>query len=205
MPKRIKSKALKIFTQANLDRAECAVDADQTYGEEGKLIRDAFKRFPLNNDKIIIAMKVGLIDVTNSTNLSRYKSKISISELADFIVGFSDLDARIEKGDVKLIKELCQPLKEKNNINLFSFFSKYCCYQNMFIYGGDAFSIYDTVLRDHIPDYTNSISKHGLEMMRERMDYEAYVKIIGDILTSNGIESEGMRRKFDNLIWYYNR
>ena len=106
MPKNIKPKALKLFAQADLDRAECAVDADQTYGEEGKLIRDAFKRFPLNNDRSIIAMKVGLIDVTNSTNLSRYKSKISISELADFIEGFNDLDTRIEKGEIKLIKEI---------------------------------------------------------------------------------------------------
>jgi hypothetical protein len=205
MPKNIKSKVLKLFTQADLDRAECAVNADPTYGEEGKLIRDAFQKFPLNNDRLIIAMKVGLIDVTNSTNLSRYKSKISISQLSDFIAGFKDLDTRIEKGDVTLIKELCQPLKGENNINLFSFFSKYCCYHNMFVYDGDAFSIYDTILKDHIPEYTNAVSKYGLEKMRERMDYEAYAKTIDDILASNGIKSEGIRRKFDNLVWYYNR
>jgi hypothetical protein len=165
MPKNIKSKTSSTvitFTQADLDQAKSAVDADPTYGGEGNLIHDVFKKFPLNKDRLIVAMKVGLIDVTNSTNLSKHKSKIPISQLSDFIVGFKDLDTRIEKGDVMLIKELCQPLKGKNKINLFSFSSKYCCYHNVFVYGGDAFSIYDTVLKDHIPDYTNEVSKYGL-------------------------------------------
>lgn len=200
-----RKKIIKTFTQTDLDRAFEDVWSDTTYGEELKLIKNVFTENPLNVNRNIVAMKVGLIDITNSTNLSKYKSKISIPQLIDFIVNFVDLDKRIKEGDVSLIKELCEPIKLKYNIILFSFFSKYCCYHNMFIYNGDAFSIFDTILKDRIPDYIESVTKNKLETIRVTMDYLSYMKIIDKILTSNKIYSKNMRRKFDNFIWYYNR
>lgn len=48
-----------------------------------------------------VAMKICLIDVTDSTNLSRYKKYISVVDLANIIVGIKDIDNIIKQGDLK--------------------------------------------------------------------------------------------------------
>ena len=54
----------------------------EKYGEENNLITKAFEIFPYNTDCAEVAMKNGLIDITNSTNISKFKSKISVAERA---------------------------------------------------------------------------------------------------------------------------
>lgn len=41
-------------------------------------------------------MKIGLIDITNSTHLSQHKGKISMVELANMIADISNVDDRIK-------------------------------------------------------------------------------------------------------------
>ena len=48
------------------------------------------KNFPFNTELAVVAMKIGLIDITNSTNISRYKSKISAVELAECIISIKE-------------------------------------------------------------------------------------------------------------------
>ena len=199
------SKLIKTFTNADLDRAAKAVDEDRAYGEEARLIKACFNLYSQNTSREIVAMKIGLIDVTNSTNISRYKSKISVPELVDTLLAIKDLDARIAAGDISLVQEIAVATKNKYDINLFSFASKFCCYHNIFIYCGDAFSIYDTVLHDYIPMYAPGGAKRQLNICRESCDYKRYVDFIDGILDANGITTESRRRKFDNLVWYYNR
>lgn len=198
-------KLIKTFTNEDLEKAAQAVDADRAYGEEARLIKACFNQYSQNTSRELVAMKIGLIDVTNSTNISRYKSKISVSELADILLGIERLDERIKKGDISLVHEIAVATKKKYDINLFSFASKYCCYHNIFIYGGDAFSIYDTVLHDNIPMYVTGVSKRQLDICRESCDYERYVGIVDGILDANNITTLNRRRKFDNLVWYFNR
>ncbi len=198
-------KLIKTFTNEDLDKAAQAVDKDRAYGEEARLIKACFNQYPKNTSRELVAMKIGLIDVTNSTNISRYKSKISVPELADILLGIDCLDERIEKGDIALVQEIAVATKVVHDINLFSFASKYCCYHNIFVYGGDAFSIYDTVLHDNIPLYSARISKRQLNICRESCDYKRYANIIDGILDDNKITTKNRRRKFDNLVWYYNR
>lgn len=199
------SKLIKTFTNADLDRAAKAVNDDRAYGEEARLIRDCFNLYPKNTSREIVAMKIGLIDVTNSTNISRYKSNISVPELVDTLLSIDRLDERIKTGDISLVREIAVATKTKYDKNLFSFASKFCCYHNIFIYGGDAFSIYDTVLHDYIPMYAAGVSKRQLNICRESCDYKRYMSIIDGILDANQITTENRRRKFDNLVWYYNR
>ncbi len=85
------SKLIKTFTNADLDRAAKAVDEDRAYGEEARLIKACFNLYSQNTSREIVAMKIGLIDVTNSTNISRYKSKISVPELVDTLLAIKDL------------------------------------------------------------------------------------------------------------------
>lgn len=199
------SKLIKTFTNADLDMAAKAVDEDRAYGEEARLIKACFNQYPQNTSREIVAMKIGLIDVTNSTNISRDKSKISVPELVDTLLGIKRLDERIAAGDISLVQEIAVETKNKYDINLFSFASKFCCYHNIYIYDGDAYSIYDTVLHDNIPMYALGVSKRQLNICRESCDYKRYVDIIDGILDANQITTENRRRKFDNLVWYYNR
>jgi hypothetical protein len=73
------------------------------------------------------AMKIALIDMTNSTNLNKHLSKIYLTRLIEKIKS-CNFDERVAKGDISLVGELA-----KNEISLFSFFSKYCLYLNYYV------------------------------------------------------------------------
>ena len=65
-------------------------------------------------------MKIGLIDITNSTNISRYKRLISVVELANIITSIPDIDNRIKAGDPEVVNTIA---RSNGHINLFSFAS----------------------------------------------------------------------------------
>lgn len=106
----------------SIEEIETLVCNTDNYGPENDLIVRCLQRFPLNTDSDIVAMKVGLIDITNSTHLSQHKSRISMVELVAAIVAIPDIDNRIRTGDPEVVNEIA---KSNGNINLFSFASKY--------------------------------------------------------------------------------
>ena len=114
-------------------------------------------------------------------------------------------------GDATLISELA-----RNEINLFSFFSKYCLYHNYYVYERDDFAIFDGVMQNHVGVFISHYEYKGklyrsshihncIEKMRTTYDYEGYLKLIDTILENNNIRRKGKRRKFDWLVWYGNR
>ena len=206
-PKKIKTqsakkKELMEITNENLDKIHELVMQDETYGRENNLITESLKMYPKNDDVAIVAMKISLIDVTNSTNLSRHKSKISLVELAEKIVGIKDIDKRIESGDPTVVNEI---VKANGEINLFSFASKYCCYHNHNYYGKDDFAILDTVLMKTLPLYFDDISKRQIDKWRDSIDYQSYNDYISKKLDELGITTKDRKRKFDHFVWYLNR
>jgi hypothetical protein len=60
--------------------------------------------------------------MTMSTNLSRHRQKIVVTELAEIITSIEDFDVRIRQGDLSLVPIIA---KNTGNINLFSFATKY--------------------------------------------------------------------------------
>lgn len=206
----------KEITDKLLDETESKVQNTDNYGAEGELISNCLERFPDNNDVNIIAMKIGLIDVTNSTNLSRYKSNISIDKLAKIIKEIADIDKKIEEGNPSVVSEIAKKAKDINKgkgVNLFSFASKYCCYHNRCVYKKDDYSIYDSVLKDYLPEYSSVLkdSKYSdltsskIEKWRRNCDYEAYNDCIGKILEGYKITTAHKRKKLDHFIWFNNR
>ena len=191
-----------------LAAAENKVYNNLKYGKEQVLIDTFFKKYPKNTDKLIVSAKVAIIDTTNSTNLARYKSKISLCEVVDIITGINDFDARLKKGDVTLVEEIARTAKVKYGINLFSFASKYCCYHNVHVYGKDDFSIFDNVVKDHLKDYnTNnrSVSAYRVDRWREQMKYKEFNDYIGQLLDDYKITLPNRRRAFDYHLWFENR
>ncbi len=192
------------FTDSDLDKTHNDVLNNAKYGPENKLITDCIKMFPLNKDINEVSLKICLIDVTNSTHLSQWKKFISVVDLANIIVNIKDIDTRIQNGDPCVVSEIAKETKDKYNINLFSFASKYCCYHNCNHYNKDDYSIYDNVLMHHLPKYSN-VTSNQIQNWRKSCDYKAYNDCIGKILTNNGINTTNRRRKFDHFVWWNNR
>ena len=59
------------FTDIDLENIEQSILNDSKYGSENKLIAECLKKYSLKVDVNEVVMKNCLIDVTNSTNLSR--------------------------------------------------------------------------------------------------------------------------------------
>jgi hypothetical protein len=198
------------FTEEELDETARRVNNDPRYGEEASIINSCLDKFPQNVDKDIIAMKIALIDMTNSTNLNKHLGKIYLTRLTEKIMS-CNFDERVAKGDISLVGELA-----KNEINLFSFFSKYCLYHNYYVYKNDDYVIFDGVMQNHVGQflshyeykgkiYRASQIKNCIEKMRQTYDYEGYLALIDSILEQNNIHSKGKHRKFDWFVWYNNR
>ena len=198
------------FSEEELEKTARRVNNDPRYGEEAAIISNCLNKFPKNEDGDIIALKIALIDMTNSTNLNMHLSKIYLTKLIEKIKS-CDFDTRVAMGDASIIAELA-----KNEINLFSFFSKYCLYHNYYVCKSDDFAIFDSVMQNHLGGFVSHYEYKGqvytgaklhncIEKMRVTYDYEGYLSLIDTILERNNIRIKGKRRKFDWFVWYNNR
>ena len=191
-----------IITNEAMEEAETLVQGTDNYGPENELITRCLRKFPKNTDPDIVAMKVGLIDITNSTHLSQHKSKISMVELANIIAAIPYIDERIADGDPEVVNEIA---RSNGKINLFSFASKYCCYHNRNLYGRDDYTILDTVLKEYLPRYFDDITKGQIQKWQDSFNYKAYNDYITKKLDECGITVNHRKRKFDHFVWYKNR
>ena len=136
------------LTEENIEEQHKVVGASSNYGKEGLIIHDVLNAFPLHNDLNTIAMKIAVIDVTNSTHLSQYKSRLSLYDLAKVILEIPNFDDRLSEGDPELVNIIARNI---GAVNMFSFASKYCTYHNVEIYGRDDYSIFDGIVKNTLP------------------------------------------------------
>lgn len=196
---RNRSRQVLTLTGDMLEQEHKIVLADPGYGTDYALIDSVFNRFPLNDDPELVALKIALIDTTNSTNIGRHRQKIVVTELAEIIAGIRDFDDRLRQGDPSLV-----PIIAKNNgsINLFSFASKYCTYHAVDVYGKDDYVIFDSVVKDALPKYVAGLNKATLEAWRKDYNYLAYKQCIDDLLDANEIFIPFRHRKLDHYLWH---
>ena len=190
------------ITNESIDKVEEEVEATNNYGAENELIAACLKKYPYNTDIETVAMKIGLIDITNSTNISRYKRFISVVELAKIISEIPNIDERIKNGDPEVVSTIA---RTNGKINLFSFASKYCCYHNKNLYNKDDYSIYDTVLKKSLPKMFTDIKQSDIQRWVDTFDYKSYNDYITNKLDEIGITIPFRKRKFDHFIWFKNR
>ena len=176
-----------------------------TYGKEANLIGKILRRLPENVDPEIVALKVSLIDMTNTTQLSRAKSYLSLNDITDIICNTRDIDNRLEAGDITLVSEMSKECQDKFGYNPFSFMSKYCTYHNVEVYRKDDFSIFDTVLKNNIPKYVKGLKASTIDGWRKKCDYASYWNCIDGLLKEFQLTIDNKRRAFDYCIWYYYR
>ena len=191
-----------IICNESIEEASRLVEKTNNYGPENELITRCLLKFPTNTDPDIVAMKIGLIDITNSTHLSQHKSKISMDELSRIISAIPDIDARIAAGDPEVVNEIA---RSNGKINLFSFASKYCCYHNRNLYGRDDYSILDNILKKYLPRYFDDITQSQIQRWQDGYNYKEYNDYITRKLDELGITVDHRKRKFDHFVWYKNR
>ena len=191
-----------VISNESIEAIEQEVQNTDNYGPENDLITRCLQKFPLNTDPDVVAMKIGLIDITNSTHLSQHKSLISMVELANIIASIPNIDERIASGDPDVVSEIA---RSNGKINLFSFASKYCCYHNRNLYDRDDYSILDTVLKEYLPRYFDDITQGQIQKWQNKYQYKEYNDYITKKLDEYGISVENRKRKFDHFVWYQNR
>ena len=190
-----------VLRSKDLHEGHNDVLSDDKYGKEYRLIEDVLKKYPNNKTIEDVACKIAVIDFTNSTNLRLSKNKINLYTLAKIITNI-DFDAKVAKGDVSLVSDIIS----KCPVKLYSFASKYCCYHNTFLYNRDDYSIYDSVVKKHLPEYATE--KLPASKWRKNFNYETFNQYIGDLLDEYGITAatEPQRRRlFDHYVWYKNK
>lgn len=190
------------ITVENIIRIHQQALKSTNYGANFAMIHNVLKRFPQNTDRELVAMKVSLIDLTNSTNIGRHINKISLSELVELILSIPDFDVRLAQGDPELVNQIARC---NGRVNFFSFASKYCTYHNVDVYGRDDYSIYDSVVQDALPYYIPKLTKTTVKRWRETFNYATFYDCIGTLLDQNNIHIPFRRRKFDHFLWYANR
>ena len=203
--KQKKSSSKKIYlpiTAENIEEQHRLVEESANYGKEGLIIREVLNAYPKHDDLNTIAMKIAVIDVTNSTHLSQYKSQLSLYDLAKVILDIPAFDVRLAAGDPELVNIIA---KNVGAINMISFASKYCTYHNVEVYHRDDYSIFDGIVKESLPNYVDGLSKHKLDVWRSEYNYVAFNECIGGLLDEYNIHIPFRRRKFDHFLWYANR
>lgn len=203
--KQKKSSSKKIYlpiTAENIEEQHRLVEESANYGKEGLIIREVLNAYPKHDDLNTITMKIAVIDVTNSTHLSQYKSQLSLYDLAKVVLDIPAFDVRLAAGDPELVNIIA---KNVGAINMFSFASKYCTYHNVEVYHRDDYSIFDGIVKESLPNYVDGLSKHKLDVRRSEYNYVAFNECIGGLLDEYNIHIPFRRRKFDHFLWYANR
>lgn len=190
------------ITVSNIEEQDRLVRASNNYGKEALIIHDVLNAFPENTDLNTVAMKIAVIDVTNSTHLAQYKSQVSLYDISKLIVDIKNFDERLKQGDPDLVNIIA---RNTGAINLFSLASKYCTYHNVEIYERDDYSIFDGIVKEALPHYVSGLSAYKVDIWRTSYDYAAFNACIGRLLDEYGIHIPFRRRKFDHFLWYANR
>lgn len=207
--KRNPDKGYLPLTISEINDQERKVHEDKKYGDEGngKLLEDYFNEHPENDDYTIVLHKVILINYTNSTQLEQRKKTFTVYTLAKGIMSIPNLDKRIKNGDPSVVDAIA----ELTPINLFSFASKFCFYNNR-----EKYSIFDSVVIDTLPQYLNvtktylreckNDKKNKEKREEDKKSYKDYRDVIDKLIKVYNLESEPMiRQKLDHFLWFPNR
>lgn len=191
-----------VLRSKDLHEGHNDVLSDDKYGKEYRLIESVLKKYPNNKTIEDVACKIAVIDFTNSTNLHFSTNLYTLAEIITSI----DFDAKVAEGDVSLVSKIIEKIIQECHVKLYSFVSKYCCYHNTFLYNRDDYSIYDSVVKNHLPEYATE--KLPASKWRKNFNYKTFNQYIGDLLDEYGITAatEPQRRRlFDHYVWYKNK
>ena len=177
------------------------------FGGDLKLLDDVINAHPKNfgESMAAVAAKVAVVDVTNSTQLHKAREKLPLHALVDVIRGMEDLDGLIKDGSPLAVERIVDEAYDKGRYRPFSFATKYCCYHNRIVYGGDSFSIIDSTVYEWLHDtYYKGDSKVRREVSRcyRKHIYTGLYDVLSKVIEENGLGGiENVRAKLDSYIY----
>lgn len=161
----------------------------------------------------VIEKCVQYIDSENATHLNadgvgRKQMSERLAKLDK--MKFAEYLRNPEKENYKLIEILTEKTVPEDSKyhgrKNFSFATKFCHYACFYLFEGqleqDNFSIYDSIVAKHLPDY----AKHfNIEIKKgyNNLNYKAYITTI-DAIRAKGKEQIS-RNGFDHLLWYFHK
>jgi hypothetical protein len=191
------------------------------YVEDAKICEKMFKTpgFSANTDKVIVGLKIYLIDAMNSTNLVKQKSIVTVKRLSEIIVSEKRFDTWLKNGDTKAVTFLIRRVsliaqRKKKKLEIFSFASKYCFYHYRYLYQKKAkgiigaYSIYDSLMEKYLQDYPHGPKQSKIIGWKKKgpSGYVLYNNALEKMLILNGCGSrQGARRELDQLVWWEGR
>jgi len=204
------------FDSGDLKKAAQTMEDDPIDGLKGNqepIKRACHDYWENPQDKDLLAILICVIDSTNSTGLTRKKrgnekqKEFGVMNIASFCIKNDFIDS-VKSGEAEKAETMIQDFWSEYQINLFSLFSKLFCYCDLFVFERDNFSIYDSVVGQHLYLFdcrsSNPILKSNPARWRANASYSEYNSAIEDILNGQGISEEDdsfRRRHLDNLIW----
>lgn len=202
----------KDFTYEDLLREHESVLNDSRYRTNCDLLKNVINLHPNNDDLYWIAMKVSVVNLTLSTHLSQHTSRLPLFNLAKIILDLQ-IDEAIKNGKSEIVEIIASQCKafEENGVNLFSFASKYCSAHNVYAYGRDDFSLYDSVMEQNLHLYATTehpLNEKFPRAWKNEIAYSKYNTYIGELLDEKGITKDKFpqrRLMFDQFVWNSHR
>lgn len=172
--------------------------SDEKSRKNDGFIKEILSVYRYNTKIEEITAKILLLDMTYSTGLRfHFSAEFTIEDLARGIQAIPELDKMIENGSTEAVDRI---LAINDNVNLFSFASKYCFIHNVYCYGEDDYSIYDSAVAEYLPEYTDCI-RAQLEKWRKERNYSAFNSYVGNYLNENAKGIKNPRYKLDRFLW----
>ena len=206
---KLNKKGYPVLNTENAKLVDEYVKNQSSYSNQSgdDFVRKYFKEHKGDVSVSAIITKIILIDTVDSTNLKVHLGKDYYKKMAARIIEFN-IEPIIAEGQPigdKFKEIACWPPKKnskKSDLNLFIFVSKYITRVNQYCYGGDAYSIMDSVVRDNLPvfsDPENGVSIPDLSKLRNSYNYDEYCAVISKILEKH----PGMTREMlDHFVWF---
>lgn len=218
-----KFEGLVDLTRDNVARVECMIRNDSDYSDSGKKEEHAkywFKElkkylFPKETSNFsyeeVIRKCVKYVDSENSTHINA--DKVGRDELSQRIITLQPktllqylLTPSKDFELITILSESTHPHDSKYHARKnYSFATKFCHYACLYMFEGmeeqDNFSIYDSIVAQHISEYA---AKYKVQCPKSiSSNYYDFINVVDGILHASG--NQISRYGFDHLLWYYHK
>ena len=134
--------AKKISLKKDAESVLKAYDGMKSYSIQEGLLQSLMKDYPDHSNKNAVEVKVKLLNLFYSTGIQ------ATNAITENILSINDIDKRLVKGDISLVKEIATlKLKDGTRYN-YSFATKYCAYHQPKLY-----PIYDSIVADTLVSF----------------------------------------------------
>ena len=196
-----------ILNQSNIERVHQYVTNQSSYSNNSgdDFVRRYFQEHRGDVSLAAVITKVILIDTVDSTNLKQQLGKDYFKIVAQRIIA-NDLEAIISTGGEfgQTFKNVASfPPKKgsnKQDLNLFVFFSKYITRVNQYSYNRSDYSILDTVVKDNLKHFNSEETPiPDINKLRENYEFDEYCRVFNSILE----RFPGVTREMiDHFVWF---